>query len=52
MRETTAADWTSANRRQQTSPRFTLNISKDNVQFGLRAIDKGRPPEPGRLPRR
>src|SRR5580693_7108476 len=39
MRETTSPDWTSAiNVGNVTS--VTLNISKDNVQFGLRAIDK------------
>ena len=37
-RETTAADWTSAiNVGSVTS--VTLDISKDNVQFGLRAVD-------------
>ena len=37
-RETTAADWTSAiNVGNVTS--ITLDISKDNVQFGLRAVD-------------
>ena len=37
-RETTAADWTSAiNVGNVTS--VTLDISKDNVQFGLRAVD-------------
>jgi hypothetical protein len=38
-RDTTAADWTSAiNVGNVTS--VTLDISKDNVQFGLRAVDK------------
>ena len=39
MRETTAADWTSAIGVGNVTS-VTLNISKDNVQFGLRAIDK------------
>jgi hypothetical protein len=39
MRETTAADWTSAiNVGNVTS--ITLDISKDNVQFGVRAVDQ------------
>jgi hypothetical protein len=39
MRETTAKDWTSAlNVGNVTS--VTLDISKDNVQFGIRAVDK------------
>jgi hypothetical protein len=38
MRETTARDWTSAlNVGNVTS--VTLDISKDNVQFGIRAVD-------------
>jgi len=38
MRETTAKDWTSAlNVGNVTS--VTLDISKDNVQFGIRAVD-------------
>ncbi|HEY6296895.1 MAG TPA: M28 family metallopeptidase, partial [Streptosporangiaceae bacterium] len=39
MRETTAPDWTSATGVGNVTT-VTLNISKDNVQFGLRAIDK------------
>ncbi|HEY9242185.1 MAG TPA: M28 family metallopeptidase [Streptosporangiaceae bacterium] len=38
MRETTAADWTSATGVGNVTT-VTLNISKDNVQFGLRAVD-------------
>src|SRR5215471_12882977 len=38
MRETTAADWTSAIDVGNVTS-VTLDISKDNVQFGLRAID-------------
>jgi hypothetical protein len=38
MRETTAADWTSAIPVGNVTS-VTLNISKDNVQFGLRAVD-------------
>ena len=39
MRETTAADWTSAIDVGNVTS-VTLDISKDNVQFGLRAVDK------------
>jgi hypothetical protein len=38
MRETTAADWTDAID-VGTATSVTLDISKDNVQFGLRAVD-------------
>jgi hypothetical protein len=38
MRETTAADWTDAIDVGNVTS-VTLNISKDNVQFGLRAVD-------------
>ena len=38
MRETTAADWTDAINVGNVTT-VTLNISKDNVQFGLRAVD-------------
>ena len=38
MRDTTAADWTSATDVGNVTT-VTLNISKDNVQFGLRAVD-------------
>ena len=49
MRETTAPDWTNAiNVGNVTS--VTLDISKDNVQFGLRAVDTAGQPQPGRLP--
>src|SRR5215469_6246546 len=39
MRETTDADWTSALPVGNVTT-VTLNISKDNVQFGLRAVDR------------
>jgi Zn-dependent M28 family amino/carboxypeptidase len=39
MRETTAPDWTSAIRVGNATT-VTLDISKDNVQFGLRAVDQ------------
>ena len=38
MRETTFPDWTSAIPVGNVTS-VTLNISKDNVQFGLRAVD-------------
>jgi hypothetical protein len=38
MRETTAADWTSAINVGNVTG-ITLDISKDNVQFGLRVVD-------------
>jgi hypothetical protein len=38
MRETTSPDWTSA-RSAGNVTSVTLDISKDNVQFGLRAVD-------------
>ena len=39
MRETTAADWTSAIPVGDVTT-VTLDISKDNIQFGLRAVDQ------------
>jgi hypothetical protein len=39
QRETTSADWTSAIDVGNVTT-VTLDISKDNVQFGLRAVDK------------
>jgi Peptidase family M28 len=39
MRETTVPDWTSAIPVGNVTT-VTLNISKDNVQFGLRAVDR------------
>jgi hypothetical protein len=39
MRETTAADWTSAIPVGNVTT-VTLDISKDNIQFGLRAVDQ------------
>ena len=49
MRETTAADWTSAVGVGNVTS-VTLNISKDNVQFGLRAIDKAGHRSPAAFP--
>jgi hypothetical protein len=49
MRETTAADWTSAIGVGNVTS-ITLNISKDNVQFGLRAIDKAGHRSPAAFP--
>ena len=39
MRETTESDWTQALPVGNITS-VTLNISKDNVQFGIRAVDK------------
>ncbi len=48
-RETTAADWTSAiNVGNVTS--VTLDISKDNVQFGLGAVDTAGRRSPAAFP--
>lgn len=41
MRETTESDWTQALPVGNITS-VTLNISKDNVQFGIRAIDENR----------
>ena len=49
MRETTAPDWTSAIGVGNVTT-VTLNISKDNVQFGLRAIDKAGHRSPAAFP--
>ena len=49
MRETTAADWTRAIGVGNVTT-VTLNISKDNVQFGLRAIDKAGHRSPAAFP--
>jgi hypothetical protein len=49
MRETTSADWTSAIG-VGTATTVTLNISKDNVQFGLRAIDQAGHRSPAAFP--
>ena len=49
MRETTAANWTSAIGVGNVTT-VTLNISKDNVQFGLRAIDKAGHRSPAAFP--
>jgi hypothetical protein len=49
MRETTAADWASAIGVGNVTS-VTLNISKDNVQFGLRAIDKAGHRSPAAFP--
>ena len=39
MRETTAPDWTDAIPVGNVTT-VTLDISKDNVQFGMRAVDQ------------
>ena len=39
MRETTAPDWTSATPVGNVTS-VTLSVSKDNVQFGIRAVDQ------------
>ena len=39
MRETTDSDWTSALSVGNVTS-VTLNISKDNVQFGIRGVDQ------------
>ena len=49
MRETTAANWTSAIGVGNVTS-VTLNISKDNVQFGLRAVDKAGHRSPAAFP--
>ncbi len=49
MRETTAPDWTSAIGVGNATT-VTLNISKDNVQFGLRAIDHAGHRSPAAFP--
>jgi hypothetical protein len=49
MRETTAADWTSAIGVGNVTS-VTLNISKDNVQFGLRAVDRAGHRSPAAFP--
>ena len=49
MRETTSPDWTSAVGVGNVTS-VTLNISKDNVQFGLRAIDKSGHRSPAAFP--
>jgi hypothetical protein len=49
MRETTAPDWTRAVGVGNVTT-VTLNISKDNVQFGLRAIDKAGHRSPAAFP--
>jgi hypothetical protein len=49
MRETTAADWTDQIDVGNVTS-VTLDISKDNVQFGLRAVDKHGNPSPVAFP--
>jgi hypothetical protein len=49
MRETTSPDWTSAAGVGNVTT-VTLNISKDNVQFGLRAVDKSGHRSPAAFP--
>jgi len=49
MRETTSADWTSAISVGNVAT-VTLDISKDNVQFGLRAVDRSGHRSPAAFP--
>jgi hypothetical protein len=49
MRETTAPDWTSAVGVGNVTT-VTLNISKDNVQFGVRAVDHAGHRSPAAFP--
>jgi hypothetical protein len=49
MRETTTPDWTSAIGVGNVTT-VTLDISKDNVQFGLRAVDKSGHRSPAAFP--
>jgi hypothetical protein len=49
MRETTALDWTRAIDVGNVTT-VTLDISKDNVQFGLRAIDQAGRRSPAAFP--
>jgi hypothetical protein len=49
MRETTAANWTSAIGVGNVTS-VTLDISKDNVQFGLRAVDRAGHRSPAAFP--
>jgi hypothetical protein len=49
MRETTAADWTSAINVGNVTT-VTLDISKDNVQFGIRAVDQAGHRSPAAFP--
>ena len=49
MRETTSPDWTSSIKVGNVTT-VTLDISKDNVQFGLRAIDRAGRRSPAAFP--
>jgi hypothetical protein len=49
MRETTAADWTSAISVGNVTT-VTLDISKDNIQFGIRAVDQAGLRSPAAFP--
>jgi hypothetical protein len=49
MRETTSPDWTSAIDVGNVNT-VTLDISKDNVQFGVRAVDQGKNRSPVAFP--
>ncbi len=49
MRETTAPDWTSATGVGNVTT-VTLNIAKDNVQFGVRAVDRAGHRSPAAFP--
>ena len=49
MRQTTDSDWTSAIPVGNVTS-VTLNISKDNVQFGIRAVDQNGNRSPAAFP--
>jgi hypothetical protein len=49
MRETTSPNWTRAVSVGNVTT-VTLNISKDNVQFGLRAVDRAGHRSPAAFP--
>src|SRR6516165_9309388 len=49
MRETTSSDWTSAIPVGNVTS-VTLNVSKDNVQFGIRAVDQNGNRSPAAFP--
>ena len=50
LRETTASDWTDAIPVGNVTS-VTLDISKDNVQFGIRAVDQNGNRSPVAFPR-
>ena len=50
MRETTSADWTDSTDVGNVTT-VTLDISKDNVQFGVRAVDQAGNRSPAAFPK-